>query len=423
MSLGNPWAWLGLIALAVPIAIHLLARRTARVQRFPTLRFLEASRPLPSRYTRLTDLPLLLIRLGIVIVAATALARPVFLPVDRSQTFDQLARAVVVDTSNSMQRIAVGGQTALAAARDRARAHAAESQVSVVMETASPADALAGAAEWLRSKSGRRELILVSDFQRGTIVDTDVNRLPQDIGIMLDRVEAVPRTGPIVVQTRTGNAIANAATTLTDDRTSVEWQVQPASSPTPSIVQLAARTDSIASAAALSAALEVTAPPSDTTRRIAVVYENYDGRAQLVKDARPIQTPWMGDVAAALEHDGIWRMATGTIHSREHMLLFTNTPPGSLASAELMLAILQALPPAAPGTELEPQTVPIELLQRWQRPTARAVDVLNQDDGASDGRWLWLLALLLLVVETAVRRSKRKVTEVIPAEPGYERVA
>ena len=422
MSFGNPWAWLGLIALAVPIAIHLLARRTARVQRFPTLRFLEASRLQPRRYTRLTDLPLLLIRLGIVIIAVAALTRPLFLPADRSQTFDLLVRAIVVDTSSSMLRTS-DGQTALVAARERARAHAAESQVSIVMQTASPADALTGAAEWLRTKPGRRELVVVSDFQRGSIGESDVRALPSDIGLTLDRVEAAPQTGAITVRTRTDNAIANAQTTLTDDRTTVEWQVQPVVSAPPSIVQLSASADSVASAAALSAALTVTAAPGDTTRRIAVVYANYSGREQLVKDAKPIQTPWMGDVAAALDHDGIWRMARGTISGREHMLVFTETPPGSLGSAKLMLEILQALSPAAPVTELEPRWLPDADLQRWQRPAPRAVELVNPDDDASDGRWLWLLVLLLLAVETVMRRSKRKAPDVIPAEPGYERVA
>lgn len=422
MSFGNPWAWLGLIALAVPIAIHLLARRTARVQRFPTLRFLEASRLQPRRYTRLTDLPLLLVRLGIVLTAVAALARPLFLPADRSQTFDQLVRVIVVDTSSSMLRTAVGGQTALVAARERARAHAQESQVSIVMETASPADALAGAAEWLRTKPGRRELVLVSDFQRGSIVDSDVRGLPQDIGITLDRVEAVPQMDPITIQTRTGNAIANAQTTLTDDRTAVEWQVQPTTSSTPSIALLTARADSIASAAALSAALEVTAPPIDTTRRIAIVYEDYVARAQLVKDATPLETPWMGDVAAAINQAGIESIATGAVGGREHLLLFTKTPPGSLASAELLFAILRAVSPVASVGELEPQAVPTELLQRWQRPAPRVVELINRDD-ASDGRWLWLLALLLLGAESVMRRAKRKAPEVIPAEPGYERVA
>jgi hypothetical protein len=49
--------------------------------------------------------------------------------------------------------------------------------------------------------------------------------------------------------------------------------------------------------------------------------------------------------------------------------------------------------------------------------------LVNPDDDASDGRWLWLLALLLLGFEAVLRRATRKSPEVIPAEPGYERVA
>ncbi|MBA3270032.1 MAG: BatA domain-containing protein, partial [Acidobacteria bacterium] len=40
----QPQAWWGVAALAIPIAIHLLARQRSRRLLFPTLRFLRATR-------------------------------------------------------------------------------------------------------------------------------------------------------------------------------------------------------------------------------------------------------------------------------------------------------------------------------------------------------------------------------------------
>src|ERR1043166_6684007 len=102
----NPWAWAGLVALALPIAIHLLGRGHARVHKFPTLRFLEASRLLPTRRTRVRDLLLLAVRIGILAAAVAALAQPLLLTPGLKQSLDRgLGRAVILDTSASMSRV------------------------------------------------------------------------------------------------------------------------------------------------------------------------------------------------------------------------------------------------------------------------------------------------------------------------------
>ena len=40
----QPWAWAGLLALGLPVLIHLLGRVRARLLPFPTLRFVVSSR-------------------------------------------------------------------------------------------------------------------------------------------------------------------------------------------------------------------------------------------------------------------------------------------------------------------------------------------------------------------------------------------
>ena len=62
---------------------------------------------------------------------------------------------------------------------------------------------------------------------------------------------------------------------------------------------------------------------------------------------------------------------------------------------------------AAPVTEMEPTTVPDDVLRSWQRePDASAAHIST--DGASDGRWLWIVALVLLGLETWLRRARRE---------------
>ncbi|MEX2283368.1 MAG: BatA domain-containing protein [Gemmatimonadota bacterium] len=426
MSWGNPWAWLGLLALGVPVLIHLLARRTARIQRFPTLRFLQSSRLLPRRHTRLTDVPLLIVRLAIVAVAVAALARPFLLTGGRQQSLArQLARVIVVDTSASMKRATASGTSAIEVARANARERAAEAQASLIVESATPAAVLPGAAQWLSHQPGRRELVVVSDFQLGTIEQADITALTNEVGLRFDPVAAVTASGPIDFQTRTGVATTTARTSLQPDRTDVEWNVQATERTDASaILQLAAPTERVETDAALDAALTLAPAPSDSARRVAIVYQTYDRRSVLLRDAKPLTVRWMGDIAAALAgQTTIDRIGIGSVDGGERLLLFTSASAGSLESAELMIAVLNALTPAAAASELEPQTLSTEVLRRWQRVPPSVVDHPIRDDDASDGRWLWALVLLLLGVETLMRRAQPKVSSAASTEAVYDRVA
>ena len=110
----NPWAWIGLAAIAVPVLVHLLARRPVRPVLFPTLRFFGPLRTLLARRDRLTDLALLAVRAGIVAFAVAALAQPYVITGRRAQDLaGTIARAVVVDAS--------GGAAAVAANQMRAQ--------------------------------------------------------------------------------------------------------------------------------------------------------------------------------------------------------------------------------------------------------------------------------------------------------------
>src|SRR5215207_9310396 len=108
----------GLLAIAVPIVLHLRHRDKDRPFKFPSLMFLEQLPIRTAQRRRVTDWPLLLLRVLALILLALAFARPVFTR-QALDTKGDRAKAVVVllDRSQSM-----GHRDVWPAALDSARA-------------------------------------------------------------------------------------------------------------------------------------------------------------------------------------------------------------------------------------------------------------------------------------------------------------
>ena len=427
MTWQNTWAWLGLLALAAPILIHLLARRSARVQRFPTLRFLEASRLLPARSTRLSDLPLLLVRLAIVAVAVAALAQPLVLTTDRQRNLGRtLARAILVDTSSSMVQPIPTGESGLTFARREAARLAGEAQAGVVVETADPARQIAGASSWLGKRAARRELVVISDFRLGAIDPADFAAVPAEIGVRMLRVDTRSASGRIELTTRSGATETIARVTIQPRSTEVQWSARAAPAQSADIQLLSSAAERATAEAAQNAVASIAAVTQvDSAHSIAIVYPGYEQRALLSSAAQPLNQDWMGDVVAALRnHGSLERAARGNVNGRERLLLFTSAGPASIEAATLMLGALEALDATRPAHEHEPDVLPDRILQQLQREPATLVAPRNfDDDGVSDGRWLWLLVLALLAAETWMRRARRETRALTESPAAYERVA
>ncbi len=437
----NPWAWLGLLALVLPVLIHLLGRRSARAQRFPTLRFIESTPPVATRRTRITDIPLLLVRMGILAAAVAALALPLLLTADRERELGRaLARAIIVDTSASMTATlstvaaGVGGESGMDAARREAARLAADAGTSVIIETPEPASALAGAAAWLGHQHGRRDVIIISDFQRGTIDSIDVARVPGGVGITLTQVATAPLAAlPASLPGGDGALTVLASTAEATD----------------------------VAAARRAAAVLGPEPALPAGQTVALVYADYPGRDSLLQRAAPLSAVWQGDLLARLRADAMLQAAaagarvatsaadstrfrdslrapftavartstrepalvaaadTSTAQSR--LLIFLRADAASLLSAATFAALARAASPAMDAAELEPSRMDPATLASMQRPAAAATSTRTADDaGESDGRWLWLLALALLGVETWMRRDRRQVKA---ADTLHERAA
>ena len=54
--------------------------------------------------------------------------------------------------------------------------------------------AIAAAAGWLANEAGTREIVVISDFQRGAFEATDLAPLDRETGITLVRIDSTPPT-------------------------------------------------------------------------------------------------------------------------------------------------------------------------------------------------------------------------------------
>jgi hypothetical protein len=100
-----PWALVLAAAAAVPLLLHLLRRRTGTRVDFPAVRYLLRAEKEHAREVRLRNLLLMLVRVGIVLAIALALAQPVGpLP-----GFGHPPTAVAIVLDNSASSGAVGG--------------------------------------------------------------------------------------------------------------------------------------------------------------------------------------------------------------------------------------------------------------------------------------------------------------------------
>ena len=106
----TPLALLGLLALAVPILLHLLRKQERRTVVFPALRYLKRSTREHARIVRLRQLVLLALRLSAVVLIALAGARLV-LPVGGSD--DPPAGVAIVIDNGLTSGAVVGGARVL----------------------------------------------------------------------------------------------------------------------------------------------------------------------------------------------------------------------------------------------------------------------------------------------------------------------
>lgn len=387
----NPGALFLLAAVAAPVLIHWLLRRRAVRRPFPTIRFLTASERSAVRLYRPSDVLLLILRVAIVACAGLAIAQPFLITNSRHESWSaRVTRAIVVDTSGSVN----AARAAEAAEASTSGANAWRQFDAVAVGTA-----LERAAAWLqRAEPGRREITIVSDFQRGAVTDADVMRVPGAFGLKLLPVESVV-TEPVSFEagavlaggkTYARSVVANADSTAVSFRPSADETV----------------------------GLEIGGASAERLRRIvseAGALAPSSEQPILIRFGAPRATAdgslggWTRDAALRLFAS---REAIGVrVHAASqdrNLVLHVDVPSDSFAAARITQAALNARQDATTWADREPAVIPASTLARWTREPAAPTADAWQHTTESDGRWLWVAAVLLMGVESVVRRERRQ---------------
>ena len=105
----TPLFLVAILAGGIPLVLHMIHKRRAPQLYFSTLRFLRITAEKTSRRRRIQDLLLMLLRMGVVMLLALALSRPILSEVSLSLGSSHLAAVIIVDNSQSMAMKHEGG--------------------------------------------------------------------------------------------------------------------------------------------------------------------------------------------------------------------------------------------------------------------------------------------------------------------------
>jgi hypothetical protein len=403
-----PGAFAALLLLAGPIAIHLLLRRNARRLKFPATHFVRAMPAAAVRLRRPSDIGLLLLRLAIVAVAVLAAARPLIVtPWRLAQWNARVSRAVVVDTSRSMSSNDVAARLADQEGTNAFRARRLDTPVLP--------DGIARAVDWLQSAApSRRAIVVISDFQRGSVDEDTLKRIPADVGIRLIRAGAQPETrraeSPAVEGWRDG--VWQATATIDAAGTRATW-IRRGDVAAPGWVTIAASSaDATTADQALRAATARGVPVGNAGRRLLV---RFVGADPLVPPAQPVQSAWIASAALALGRSDLLREVEPavTVLERDGVMVVDAPIPASALAAPAVIraALLAVRPPVIVDGEEEVVAISDADLARWRREPAPVTALADPRADDGDSRWLWAIALALLAAEGYLRRIQHRGSE------------
>ena len=432
----NPGALWALPLVAAPVLIHLLRTHHATRVAFPSLRFVQPSRTAAVRMRLPSDVALMLVRVAIVALSIVALAGPIVLTQARTAAWNaRTARAVVVDASDSMRVPDVTGEAPARAAAEGATAELASATYGTRIDSRDLQRGIARASTWLAaSPPARREVVVISDLQRGGLSSSTTLSMAGGIGLRfvpvgrraeMSRFEGTRLLGADDVASREQTIEATADTTAvavrssTDDGAAGLRLVGPPGAER----DLARLRRALAIAGTPAGAAEepiavqfIGAPPAASPASIssgwmlgAVLRLLNDpaidevARVSVPSDAASAQSPWT-TLASNPRGEALVRAAA----SGAELLVDVNAPVESLFAAEVVRAVLTARVDPAVYDEHEVARIDEAVLVALARPAGPVTLDAWRTSEASDARWAWLGALVLLGVEQWLRgRSVR----------------
>ncbi|WP_460621980.1 BatA domain-containing protein [Hymenobacter tenuis] len=112
MAFTYPWFLLGLLGIAVPIAIHLFELRRPQRLLFSNVDFIQEIKLVTARQRRIKHLLVLAARIGLIVSLVLLFAQP-FIPAPQSSNSTSNTIGVLVDNSPSMRQLGKGDQPVL----------------------------------------------------------------------------------------------------------------------------------------------------------------------------------------------------------------------------------------------------------------------------------------------------------------------
>lgn len=362
-----PAVLLGTALVAVPIAIHLLARQQGRRVAYPSLRFVSPSALAAFRRRTVQDAALLACRMAIVVAAAMALAGPVLQTEARSAAHgSRVARAVILLPGTPPEV---------------ATAASADAFVSRTFTRANPDDAIADAVRWLGTQPpASREVLFTGSARRGQLTTAGLQVIPASTGIRFATTAGAVSERDVVlpiVRRQNGELVFEQRQVhLADDRT----RVSPGPS-TPAPDDL----------------LRIEAAPADRALADAAVRAALEDGVRWSQPGLRVLVVWEGAKEAAVQ-----RAANGAT-----LVRMSRPEPASRAASAVMAAVEQVTAP--PTDRLEPVRIDDAQLHAWSRvPGGVPADARPADEG--DRRWFWALVLALMALEYVLRRAARPAT-------------
>jgi len=434
----NPGALWALPVAFIPIVIHLLRTHHATRVSFPSVRFVQPSRTAAVRMRMPSDILLMLLRVAIVAFGVGALAGPIVLTGGRVAAWNsRTARAVVVDVSDSMRAADGSGRPPEAAAAEAAAAELRTATYGRRIDARDLAEGLARASAWLAaSPPARREIVVISDLQRGAVGGSRPPVIPDGMGLRFipvgRRAQSTTFAGTrllgadnVAVREQSIEATAETTAVVTQSRTGAEAAG----------LRLIAPAGADQSVARLLRAVAIAGAPGGAADQPIVI--EFAGAPPGAISVSPVRPGWMlrtvlrllddpavssTSPASASGSEGAgdvpWTTLAMTPDNRpllraaasgSELLLDVGAPADGLFAAEVVRAALVARLDPAIYDEHEVGRLDDALLTALTRQPGPVTRDTWRTADSSDARWLWLVALVLLGAEQWLReRSARQ---------------